>query len=511
MGVCRFFLNGYCKFGSNCFNDHPSGGNQGYSVTAQRQLFGGGGGGNSRGGGRGGGGSGGGGYQNPQGNPYRWNAKDAQPRTSSSSTQQMAAGDIVKGLATEVTSMWDIGKMWPFSCMGFEKDMPSLPGLTDISMEELRYEAYEALKQGNIQPYLQKLESSYNEVLALRKELKSPNMTLKQSLTFFIEDSRKKAIGQGNLVSLFSDSDKGSLFGGSSSSSGPFGQSLENSLFGQTATGNQSGGLFSQSATGNQSGGLFGQSATGNQSGGLFGKSSAGNLSGGLFGQTGASSAASEGLFGKSGSSTAFGQTGSQSLFGQTGSQTGFSSQPMVGQTAGASLFGQTGSDQSTGSFGQTGVSSLFGQTAQANTSLFGQTAQANQSVFGQTAQPTFGQSTSQQGGLFGNPVQPAPETSRKSLFGSADPNMDSTSMVATNKAAGNEATVLRSSSNALPTIGSGSTVQRGASPQSADNTLNSVYTSIDQLTTVEREQFEAQTFTVGLIPTRPPPKELCM
>ncbi|XP_052225032.1 nucleoporin NUP42-like [Dreissena polymorpha] len=189
----------------------------------------------------------------------------------------------------------------------------------------------------------------------------------------------------------------------------------------------------------------------------------------------------------------------------------------MVGQTgnslgkAGASLFGRTGSGQSAGSFGQTGVSSLFGQTAHANTSLFGKTAQKKTVCVWSDSTAYIWTEYITARYLFGDPVQPTPETPRKSLFGSADPSMDRTSMVGTNKAVGNEATLLRSSRNALPTIGSVSTVLSGASPQSSDNALNSVYTSFDQLTTVEREQFEAQTFTVGLIPTRPPPKELCM
>jgi hypothetical protein len=76
----------------------------GYSVTAQRQLFGGGGGGGRRGGG------GGGGQkvsfrdsfgQSQNQNPYRWLSQDAQQqqqqqgRNAAANTQQMSAADIV--------------------------------------------------------------------------------------------------------------------------------------------------------------------------------------------------------------------------------------------------------------------------------------------------------------------------------------------------------------------------------------------------------------------------------
>ena len=29
MGVCRFFMQGHCRYGDKCWNDHPQGSNQG--------------------------------------------------------------------------------------------------------------------------------------------------------------------------------------------------------------------------------------------------------------------------------------------------------------------------------------------------------------------------------------------------------------------------------------------------------------------------------------------------
>lgn len=200
MVVCKFFLQGNCRYGNNCWNEHPSGGNQGYSVTAQRQLFG-------------------TGrpttapqkvsFQDSFGasqNPYKWVSQDSrqQGQGQSAAQQQLSANDIVKGLATEMKT-WETSKMWPFSVLGFEKDTPCIPGFEDVSPEELRLEAYEAEKSGNIQLYVQKIEGLVNDLNNKRNELKNPSMTLKQKLISFVDDARRQKPGSSTShVSLFS-------------------------------------------------------------------------------------------------------------------------------------------------------------------------------------------------------------------------------------------------------------------------------------------------------------------
>lgn len=475
MTVCRYFLQGNCRYGNSCWNEHPTGGNQGYSVTAQRQLFGG----NKRGGG------GGAGQQKvsfrdsfgQNQNPYRWLNQDAQQqqqqnRQSVSSIQQMSASDLVKGLSAEVATTWEGGNMWPFTCLSFEKDMPSLPGFEDVSPEEMRLEAYEALKGGNIQPYIQKVQGAFNQLNAQRQELKNPSLTVKQTLISFIDDCRrKKSSGTSGQVSLFSDSSTAGDFFGDSSGSGLFSG-------GNSTT---SSGLFSQSAssgfgqTGGQS--LFGQGAT--QSGGLFGQNTAQS---GLFGQTGSQSGSSSqtGLFGKSSAQSGIGQTGSQSLFGHGAFAQG--SQPR--ETFGQSTFGQAQAEQP----------SIFGQPIQQS---------------GQTTRTIFGQPVSQTG-LFGKPdnspfsgasfstPQPAGASSGNAFHTSTP--LGQSSAPVTN--------LFGKSVSAVPP-GSGFGSPTSASQQPAGETT-SVYTAMEKLTAEEIEQFKAPTFTLGKIPTKPPPRELC-
>lgn len=264
---------------------------------------------------------------------------------------------------------------------------------------------------------------------------------------------------------------------------------------------------------GTSSGGadLFGQS--GSQSNGLFGSSSAFAQSGtqSLFGQSSAQS-----TFGQTGTQSAFGQSGAQSAFGQTGAVS-----PTFGQSGSQSLFGQSSGGQS--GFGT--QSSPFDQSK----SLFGQSHQSSQptggfgdSVLGQTAQPT---------GLFGKPIAQTGPTGDSVPFGNQEtsPFSGSTfgsvlsSGAATQGGFGQSASAnssgfgntvpfgsSASSNPQLTSSGSGSAGAPSNPVQESQQEAPSIYTPMDKLTPEEIEQFKAPTFTVGKIPTKPPPKELC-
>ncbi|KAL4231408.1 Nucleoporin-like protein 2 [Mactra antiquata] len=437
MPVCRYFQQGTCRYGDKCWYEHPSGGNQGFRVTAQKQLFG------KKSGG-----------QNvtfrdsfgQNQNPYKWSAQDNQTKnTSAASTQKMSASDVVKELASEISDAWEGGKIWPFSCLAFEKDMPSLPGFNDISPEELRLEAYDAIKQGNTQAYTQKVETAFNQVNTQRQELKNPNLTVKQKLISFIEDCRRNQSSGNAHVTLFSDS-----------SSNTFGCS--SGLFGASTSSQPSTGLFGASTSTQSNSGLFGSTSGNQPNAGLFGKQPEQSGTQSVFGQT-------------SSQASAFGQTGTQSLFGKSTFGQTEQSNNLFGQNS----FGQAPSTGQTGLFGQQSTSgSTFGQAAPSSSqqSLFGSPVSSPFSD-GNTGQATpstpFGQST----------IQP------KSLFGSP----------ATTVAA------------VAPTTSQIAPAQASSNQSDQSSTL---YTPLDKISPQDLEQFKAPTFTLGSIPTTPPPKELC-
>ena len=66
---------------------------------------------------------------------------------------------------------WSASGMWVLSCYAYHKDSPCVPGLLDISPEELRYEAYKAKASGNSASYLQNLNQLGTKQMTMQSQL----------------------------------------------------------------------------------------------------------------------------------------------------------------------------------------------------------------------------------------------------------------------------------------------------------------------------------------------------
>ena len=212
----------------------------------------------------------------------------------------------------------------------------------------------------------------------------------------------------------------------------------------------------------------------------------------------------SSSVFGSSGSQpSVFGSSGSPFSFGQTQAGQGAFGQ----QSSQSSVFGKPQSEQNIAQ-----PQSLFGQSTFGQPSSFGQQTGTQSGLFGKPAASGFGT------GVFGlNPQTQAP--SSQSVFGASGPTVDQTSL---NQAAPSffgatsasnaqtSGSLFGSSSNILNS--NTSIVPPGSAAGGGDHmaTVTSVHTPMDKLTAVELEQFQAATFTLGKIPTKPPPRELC-
>lgn len=217
---------------------------------------------------------------------------------------------------------------------------------------------------------------------------------------------------------------------------------------------------------GNASNNLFGKSEPAsnpftNQNN-AFGNSSSGSA----FGISNPAQSPGMGIFGNSGGSSAFGgQMGPciSSVFGNATNQV-LASQSM-NQVPAAGVFGT-----------QCSTSSLQSNAFGGSTSVFGG--------------PTMASGSSPAVGLFGKSAASASVFGQQSVFGAG--------MVAPGEGS---------------VFGDGSSVGGsifGQPPPTVAEISPSMYTPMESLTAAELEQYQAQKFTLGKIPTRPPPKELC-
>ncbi|KAM3596398.1 uncharacterized protein V6R79_013847 [Siganus canaliculatus] len=234
MTVCNFFLQGRCRYGDKCWNEHPRGGNRGgggsggggyndnnYNrSSAQQQPRGGGGGGfgnrvwvnpsQQKGGyiqpssfsshgndwSRGGGGAGsgdGGRRDNVKSSEFSFSGQNRFSALNSQNTfqrggrgggQQVAAGDEDndRNLETIQADMeaWDSSGQWGFSC--YSNTKTCLSGFSDLSPEELRLEYYSTRASGDLQSYLNGVSQLLNQWRARVQELKVMNHATRVAL-----------------------------------------------------------------------------------------------------------------------------------------------------------------------------------------------------------------------------------------------------------------------------------------------------------------------------------------
>ncbi|XP_033220324.1 nucleoporin AMO1-like [Belonocnema kinseyi] len=263
------------------------------------------------------------------------------------------------------------GGQWLFSCFGPFKEQPSIPGMEDLSPEEVRWEMYQAEKKGTADQVKLQFQQLCQEIKAKRERLKNPTSEIVTMLENLQKPGQETAFGT-------SATPKPSNFSFAPPQLGATTTSATSSVFGGNSfgtTGNPFGGSFN-STGGN---GIFGAAPTTN-TGSMFGsKPSFGSNP--VFG----SAPSTTSLFGGAtkppppafGAQTTqnFGTSQTPSVFGG-----GVTAQPVFGQSA---AFGTTQNN-----------SFLRSETTQAS-SVFGSNAA---STFGSSAPPSFGSP-----GVFGN------------------------------------------------------------------------------------------------------------
>ncbi|XP_064597280.1 uncharacterized protein LOC135463776 [Liolophura sinensis] len=479
MVLCKYYQQGTCRFGDRCRFEHPPSDtgyyNQGnYNSNNAYKWYGRGYRGGDKGSNRGVT------FRATFSSSNRFEALSQQDGKQSSGKAangllNLSTQDVLEMISADMEN-WEPSHTWIFSCYTYYKDGSCLPGMDDISPEELRFEAYEAEKSGNGQLYVLKVNNLINKFRQIRTELSRPSMQTKQKLIQFIEDDMSRLERGLGAASIPTSS---ALSCGSSFGSG----------FGQSSSG-QSTGLFGKPAP--TSNNLFGNS----QSTPIFGNNqSSGTALGNI--QT-------ENVFG-AGQTTGsvFGNNQSGSLFGNNQSESLFwnnqSAESMFGiNQSGGSLFG---GNQPTGAFGSNqGGGSILSNTQSQGTNFFGNNGQSG-----------FQQTTDSSSGLFGKPAFGGASTAgfglaevQGNVFGNNAGTSGGASGTATTGSSAFGQPVFGAAGGAL------STQPTASASSTSSTTESSTYTPLNELTPEERQQFEAGHFTAGRLPTRPPPKEFC-
>ncbi|XP_002713759.1 nucleoporin NUP42 isoform X1 [Oryctolagus cuniculus] len=215
MTVCQFFLQGRCRFGDRCWNEHPGAKGSGGARQQQQQ-------------------------QQPAGNNRRgWNASSQrysnviQPSSFSQSApwggsreQEGPAARAFDAGAASVRSrgfglsensfaslsshgqedekkllegiikdmvVWKSSGQWMFSVYSPVKRQSNISGFTDISPEELRLEYHNFLTSNNLQSYLNSVQQLINQWRNRVNELKNINASTQAALLSDVKDGMNQA------------------------------------------------------------------------------------------------------------------------------------------------------------------------------------------------------------------------------------------------------------------------------------------------------------------------------
>ncbi|XP_019353631.1 nucleoporin NUP42 isoform X1 [Alligator mississippiensis] len=197
MTVCQYFLQGRCRFGEHCWNEHPRGGGRPGSTASSYPVrwgaraaavlqpsgyFG-----ALAWGGReparppfappsgfGASGSGGGGRS----------SQLSQNRFSALSAGDAGREDEEKLLEGIIKDMeiWESSGQWMFSCYAPMKEKPNISGFPDFSPEELHLEYYNCRANSNVQNYINSVQQFINQWRNRLLELKTLNASTKSAL-----------------------------------------------------------------------------------------------------------------------------------------------------------------------------------------------------------------------------------------------------------------------------------------------------------------------------------------
>ncbi|KAG5843086.1 hypothetical protein ANANG_G00184750 [Anguilla anguilla] len=208
MTVCNFFLQGRCRYGEKCWDEHPRGGG---------------------GGGYGGGGGGYGGYNNRP--PPRSGNRGGYGNRVWGGGSHSQGDDDEKYVETVCRDMesWVSSGQWLFSC--YSPLNACLSGFTELSPEELRLEYYSSQASGTLQNYADTVQQLANQWRSRVQELTNLNSATRAALIAELKNPQSASLGFSATGSAFgagfgADGSQAAVstgFGSAASPAGPAG------------------------------------------------------------------------------------------------------------------------------------------------------------------------------------------------------------------------------------------------------------------------------------------------
>ncbi|XP_053215720.1 nucleoporin NUP42 [Podarcis raffonei] len=180
--VCHYFLQGHCRFGDNCWNEHPrqhagranagsgrrvawSGHNQRYSNPVQTSSF---------------------------SKSTSWHNRDSgfsQNRYAALNSNENVGNsgivdeeDKLLEIITKDMESWESSGQWMFSTYSPMKEKPNISGFPDFLPEELRLEYYNSRANNNVQNYINSVQQLASQWRSRLLELKNINASTKAAL-----------------------------------------------------------------------------------------------------------------------------------------------------------------------------------------------------------------------------------------------------------------------------------------------------------------------------------------